>query len=58
MIGGWVGFRQMEVVRKNVESATVTSFYLKPAGADKTIMDFLPGQYLSFRIPKDEFQVN
>eukprot|EP00095_Tigriopus_kingsejongensis_P008245 maker-scaffold230_size244653-snap-gene-0.17 protein:Tk08245 transcript:maker-scaffold230_size244653-snap-gene-0.17-mRNA-1 annotation:"hypothetical protein PHYSODRAFT_346654" len=49
--GGWEGYKPMKVVKKKVESEEITSFYLEdPQGG--RILDFKPGQYLSFQFPK------
>ncbi|KZL10616.1 NO-inducible flavohemoprotein [Pseudovibrio sp. Ad26] len=48
--GGWDGFRDFEVVKKQAESSNITSFYLKPA--DKgALPQFKPGQYITIRVP-------
>lgn len=46
--GGWVGFREFKVVKKEKESEVITSFYLKSADGEP-IMDYLPGQYISIK---------
>lgn len=47
--GGWTGFRQFTVTRKEKESDVITSFYLTPA--DKgAVPDFQPGQYITVRL--------
>jgi len=52
--GGWEGYKTLVVDRKVKESSEITSFYL--TNDDKSpLPDFQPGQYLSFRIPKEEF---
>lgn len=44
--GGWRGEREFTVVRKQVESSVITSFYLQPA--DKGVVpEFIPGQYIT-----------
>lgn len=48
--GGWEGFRDFKLVRKEVESEVITSFYLKPADGGK-LPAFLPGQYITVRVP-------
>lgn len=50
--GGWRGARKFTVVRKDVESAEITSFYLLPAD-DKPVLDFQPGQYIGLRLDID-----
>ncbi|AZY49356.1 NO-inducible flavohemoprotein [Bordetella avium] len=47
--GGWTGWRGFKVVGKVVESAEITSFYLRPADGGP-LPSFLPGQYLSVRL--------
>ncbi len=47
--GGWNGYRKFVVGRKQTESETVTSFYLKPADGGALPM-FQPGQYITVRI--------
>ena len=47
--GGWRGTRALRVVRKQAESAEITSFYLAPADGG-ALMDFTPGQYLALKI--------
>ncbi|MDY0069700.1 MAG: NO-inducible flavohemoprotein [Porticoccaceae bacterium] len=44
--GGWRGPRRFRVVRKQPESAVITSFYFEPEDGG-AIMDFEPGQYLT-----------
>ena len=47
--GGWEGFRDFKVIRKEVESTVIISFYLKPV--DKGLLpQFLPGQYITLRV--------
>jgi len=54
--GGWRGPRKFRVVKKQTESAVITSFYFKPQdGAE--IMDFLPGQYLTILLEIDGEQL-
>ncbi|WP_408008735.1 NO-inducible flavohemoprotein [Pseudalkalibacillus sp. A8] len=52
--GGWKDFREFELVKKEVESKVITSFYLKAADG-KELADFTPGQYISVKveIPND-----
>lgn len=46
--GGWAGFKPLNVVRKVVESETITSFYLEsPDGSP--LPPFRPGQYLAVK---------
>jgi len=44
--GGWRGPRRFNVVKKQVESAVITSFYFEPEDGGE-IMSFEPGQYLT-----------
>ena len=48
--GGWDGFRNFKVARKEVESTIITSFYLKPED-NKALPDYMPGQYITVRMP-------
>ncbi|WP_218241363.1 NO-inducible flavohemoprotein [Comamonas fluminis] len=43
--GGWRGARDFKVVRKEAESAEITSFYLEPVDGGAVIAH-LPGQYI------------
>ncbi len=47
---GWSGFQNLTVVRKQKESESITSFYLK-AGEGKSLPIFQSGQYLTVRVP-------
>ncbi len=47
--GGWNGYREFVVARKEVESDVVTSLYLVPADGGP-LADFLPGQYITVRV--------
>lgn len=47
--GGWRGERQFTVVRKEVESDEITSFYFAPVDG-KPVLDFQPGQYITLRL--------
>ncbi|MFA5496506.1 MAG: NO-inducible flavohemoprotein [Porticoccaceae bacterium] len=44
--GGWRGPRRFKVVRKQRESAVISSFYFEPEDGGE-VMDFEPGQYLT-----------
>lgn len=46
----WNGFRKFTLFRKEEESAVVSSFYLKPSDGG-TVPAYLPGQYITVRIP-------
>lgn len=48
--GGWSGFKNFIIDKKETESAIVTSFYLKPADG-APLPDFKPGQYITLRLP-------
>lgn len=47
---GWTGFKPFRVLRKEVESDVITSFYLAPVDG-AAAPDFMPGQYLTVRVP-------
>lgn len=47
--GGWDGFRHFVIRKKIKESEVITSFYLQPEDGGP-IADFLPGQYLTFKM--------
>lgn len=47
---GWAGFKKFRVVRKEVESGVITSFYLQPADGS-AVPAFKPGQYITLRLP-------
>lgn len=44
--GGWNGWREFVVERKEVESELITSFYLRPADGGR-LPPFVPGQFVS-----------
>lgn len=46
--GGWEGFKNFRVVRKENESSNITSFYLVAAD-DAPLPTFKPGQYITVR---------
>ncbi len=47
--GGWKGSRTFVVAKKEAETDTITSFYLKPKdGGD--MVHFKPGQYVTIRV--------
>lgn len=48
--GGWEGFRDFVVDRKEKESSIITSFYLKPKDGG-TLPSFMAGQYITVRMP-------
>ena len=45
------GWRSFELVRKQPESETITSFHFAPCDG-KPLASFTPGQFLTFRFPK------
>ena len=47
--GGWEGFRNFVVARKEKESSIITSFYLKPEDGG-ALPAFMPGQYITVRM--------
>jgi len=49
----WPGFKSFRIVRKSPESSTITSFYLQAEDCSPA-PSFLPGQYLTVRIPTPE----
>jgi len=53
--GGWTGFRQFRIVKRIQESTLVASFYLEPEDGE-TLPDYLPGQYLTVRVPTPDGQ--
>ncbi|MBC9250653.1 nitric oxide dioxygenase [Pseudomonas alcaligenes] len=54
--GGWRGGRDFCVVRKEVESAEITSFYLAPIDGEP-IIAHQPGQYIGLRLLFDGQEV-
>jgi nitric oxide dioxygenase len=55
--GGWAGYAPLKVVRKVVESETISSFYLASLTGEP-LPSFLPGQYLGVKvqIPGQSFE--
>ena len=49
----WKDWRDFKIVKKNVESKEITSFYLKPVDGGK-IPSFKPGQYLTIKLDVPE----
>lgn len=47
--GGWDGFRNFKIEKKEKESSVITSFYLKPQDGG-ALPDYLPGQYITVRM--------
>ncbi|HSC82536.1 MAG TPA: NO-inducible flavohemoprotein [Pseudomonas sp.] len=54
--GGWRGGRDFHVVRKEVESAEITSFYFAPVDGGEVIIH-QPGQYIGLRLSLDGVEV-
>ena len=53
MMETWKGFKDFIISDKISENAYITSFYLKPLEDDKErLPDYLPGQFISIRVPK------
>jgi nitric oxide dioxygenase len=52
LVGGWRGTRRLRVVKREIESDVITSFWLA-ATDDGPLMDFTPGQYLGLRLDID-----
>lgn len=46
MAGGWEGFKNFYVIRKEKESSVITSFYLAPEDGNM-LPEFKPGQYIT-----------
>ena len=55
IIGGWHGFKEMVVFKKEQESTDTISFYFRNIDGSKLADSFKPGQYLSIRIRKEMF---
>lgn len=53
--GGWEGFRNFTVDKKEKESDIITSFYLKPVDGG-TLPDYKAGQYITVRMPTPDGQ--
>ncbi len=51
--GGWEGFKPFRILRKERESALITSFYLVPEDG-AAIPAFKPGQYITLRVPTED----
>ena len=47
---GWVDFKLFKIIKKEKESANITSFYLAPSDGGGAPF-FKPGQYLTLRVP-------
>lgn len=52
-VGGWEDFKPFRVIRKEVESTVITSFYLAPIDGKK-LPKFKPGQYITIRVPSPD----
>ena len=50
--GGWRGAREFKLVKKEAESAEITSFYLEPVDG-KAVIAHQPGQYIGLRAVVD-----
>ncbi|KAL2174090.1 oxidoreductase-like protein [Thermothelomyces heterothallicus CBS 202.75] len=48
---GWVGWRKFRIARKVAESNVITSFYLTPVDGRVPLPKYLPGQYVSLKVP-------
>lgn len=48
---GYEDFKKFKVIKKTEESSVITSFYLSPI--DGQLPSFLPGQYITVRVPFD-----
>lgn len=48
--GGWKGFKDFKIIKKEKESSVITSFYLAPQDG-LPLPSFKPGQYITLRIP-------
>lgn len=53
---GWCGWKRFTIVKKEVESAEITSFYLKPQDGSK-LPQYQAGQYISLRITVPELGI-
>lgn len=54
--GGWLGWKQFKVVKKQVESTEITSFYLQPIDGS-ALPAYQPGQYISLRVTVPELGI-
>ncbi|WP_078381595.1 NO-inducible flavohemoprotein [Sutcliffiella halmapala] len=55
----WENFKSFKVVKKEIESSVITSFYLKPTDGTN-VPAFTPGQYITIRlsIPGEQYLLN
>ncbi|KAJ0160617.1 Flavohemoprotein [Colletotrichum tanaceti] len=49
--GPWTDWRKFRILRRIDESDSVTSFYLAPSDGNLPLPEYLPGQYISVRVP-------
>eukprot|EP00092_Neocalanus_flemingeri_P016308 GFUD01017653.1.p1 GENE.GFUD01017653.1~~GFUD01017653.1.p1 ORF type:complete len:405 (+),score=125.37 GFUD01017653.1:113-1327(+) len=54
--GGWRGWRNLVLVKKVAETPIHTSFYFAPEDGSQ-LMTFIPGQYISIRIPGSPYSM-
>ena len=54
--GGWRGWRKLVLMKKVAETPIHTSFYFAPEDGSK-LMTFLPGQYISIRVPGSPYSM-
>ncbi|KAK1574041.1 globin [Colletotrichum navitas] len=47
----WTDWRKFSIIRRINESDSVTSFYLAPSDGKLPLPKYLPGQYISVRVP-------
>lgn len=47
-VGGWTGFRDFKVIKKEKESDVITSFYLEPVDGEPFPL-YAPGQYVTIK---------
>lgn len=55
MPGGWEGFKSFRVIRKEMESEHICSFYLAQENGH-ALPHFKPGQYITVRVPSADGQ--
>lgn len=51
--GGWRGYKEFELVKKETVAADTVAFDFKACDAPDTPIDFQPGQYLSIRVNEE-----